>query len=135
MADDIDLLVEYDNSDKEAWAYSLELTKIFVTSGVTKIRRIGNSFPGEIVFGVHMSASPEMNVSFIAEAFKKGKIIVQVNRGHDLSTHLLRNVVPPNLYIFVGQKPLTAFEEWVTFNAAPRLDALPQSCERLSCTL
>jgi len=117
MAADLDLLVEYDNSDKESWAYSLEITKVFVTAGVTKIRRIGNSFPGEIVFGIHMWASPGVNVAFIASEFGKAHVIAQVNKGKDLSTHLSRSEVPPNLYVFVGPKPLPAFEDWVKFNA------------------
>lgn len=126
MADDIDVLVEYDTSDKESWAYSLEITKVFVAAGVTKIRRTGNSFIGEIIFGIHMSASAPINLAFISNSFAKSQISVQITKTMDLSTHLPRNEVAPNLYVFVGPKPLPAFEEWVEFNAAQSRGVDPQ---------
>ncbi|HZK91060.1 MAG TPA: hypothetical protein VFC56_13020 [Stellaceae bacterium] len=118
MADDINLLVEYDTADKESWAYSLEITKIFVTAGIKNIQRRGNTFVGDIIFGVHMGSSfPHMNVSFIAGVFKKAQILVQVNKGTPIGGSLPLNGIVPNLYVFVGPKPLPAFEEWMTFNA------------------
>jgi hypothetical protein len=116
MADEIDLLVEYERADPESWAYSLELTKVFVAGGVKKIRRVGNSYVPDLVFGIHMAASSLINFSFIAGEFSKAKISAQIDK-MDLSTHLSRAEAPPNLYVFVGPKPLPAFEEWVEFNA------------------
>src|SRR5665213_518310 len=94
----LDVLIEFQASDAEAFLYGFELMNVFKSSGVEKIRFTGNGFISGMVFGLWLFTSPEFDVSDIREAFRDAGIpLSAANR--DLSTHLSRNEVAPNLYI------------------------------------
>jgi hypothetical protein len=119
---DIDLLIEYQYSDAEAWSYSAQLATIFGKSGVAAIRHGANMHFGQIVFGVRMAGGPEVKVAEITAGFAKAGIAVHTFE-MDLSTHLPRNEKPPNLYVFVGPKPppkLAAWDSSATTNSKVR---------------
>lgn len=113
---EVDLLVEYERGDAEAWSYGREIIAIFEAAGVTKIREIPNSYLNGPIFGAHMAAAPGINAAFISDAFNKEHLSIPVFQ-KDLSTHLSRNEVAPNLYIFVAPKPPPLL--WVAPDADP----------------
>jgi len=41
LTHDVDLLVGYEGTDSESWSYSFEISKIFVTAGISNFRRTG----------------------------------------------------------------------------------------------
>jgi hypothetical protein len=119
MAGDIDLLIEYEMSNGEAFTYAREIAGIFVSAGVSKIRHSPNSYIGTGFFGVSISATfPPINLSFVTNVFSKAGVKAWSSQ-RDLSKHLLRNVRAPNLYIFVAPKPPPEFMESSDGAAAP----------------
>jgi hypothetical protein len=116
MASEIDLLVEYERSDSEAFSYGREIIAIFEAAGVTKIRAIPNSYLVDPVFGVHIAGAPPINTGLIADTFNTAHVPVSVFQ-MDLSKHLSRDDVPPNLYIFVAPKPPPSL--WPASDADP----------------
>lgn len=103
LAPTIDLLVEFERGDTEAWSYGQELVDIFQAAGVQKIRFGPNSLI-DVAFGAGLAAAPGTDGEFIAIAFSKSHVPITLFR-KDLATHLPRNVPAPNLYIFVAPKP------------------------------
>jgi len=106
LASSLDLLVEYQSGDPEAYFLWVQIVKAFQRSGVEKVRGVSNSFVGGFTpFGLLMAVAPEVNGDSIhkalAEAIGEPPVVAEI----DLSTHLPRNEVPPNLYIFIGPKP------------------------------
>jgi hypothetical protein len=98
----IDLLIEHQYGDTEAFVYARDLAATFWN--VAKVRSIPNSFVGMTAFGLFVAASPSMDIEVIAQALTDAGIAF--SRMHnDLSTHLPRNEPVPNLYIFVAPKP------------------------------
>lgn len=115
-ADSLDVLVEYQVGDTEAFSYGRGIIKTFIDAGVTKIREASNSYMVNSVFGVHLAGSEEINSPFIANVFNKAGVPV-ISFKIDLSTHLPRNEVAPNLYFFVAPKPPPPL--WNASNADP----------------
>jgi hypothetical protein len=116
MADSLDVLIEYQIGDAEAFSYGREIREAFIDAGTTKIREGSNSYLVTIVFGVHLSSSEEINASFIVSVLNKAGVQVTLYK-YNLSTHLPRNEVVPNLYIFVAPKPPPPL--WRVSNADP----------------
>jgi hypothetical protein len=104
-SDNIDLLVEWQNGDAEAFMYSRELIRAFVHTGVTKIRWLANSHVQATWFGLNWAASDErIDLELLRELLPP---IQAARLPIDLSRHLGRTNPPsaPNLYVFVGPKP------------------------------
>ena len=102
-APSIDVLIEYERGDPEAYSYASEVARIFVDSGCEKIRYGPNSFLGT-VFGMVLATSPETEEDVGAAIFSAaGMSLTESNM--DLSKHLPSNLTAPNLYIFVAPKP------------------------------
>jgi hypothetical protein len=103
-ATNIDLLVEFHNGDPEAYGYACEFIAAFAKAGVKKIRHCGNSIVGIPAFGVFIEASDLAVLAPIGAAFVTAGVALR--RGPtDLATHLPRNVVAPNMYVFVAPRP------------------------------
>jgi len=102
----IDLLVEYQAGDPEAYTYAFEFMAAFSNGGVTRIRHCANSFIAAPVFGVWIAATDATLVEPIVTAFSGVGVSLQPFQ-KDLTTHLPSHMPPPNLYIFVGPKPPT----------------------------
>lgn len=104
MAPSLDVLIEFEAGDTEAFGFAREIAKFFSSCGIEKIRGGANSYPNLPVFGLFIAVAPEVDAAVIIEALVKAGMHPQVlNR--DLSTHLPRGVPAPNLYIFVAPKP------------------------------
>ncbi len=98
----IDLLIEYQSGDTEAFVYARDITTIFL--GIAAVRSIPNSYPGMPTFGLFVAASSSVDIEVVAKAFTDADI--DFSRMHiDLSTHLPRGAPAPNLYVFVAPKP------------------------------
>lgn len=102
-AAEIDLLVECEYGDPEAFTYAREIAWLFQMAGVTKIRAGANSIMAVGSFGVRVASAPEMDVSAIIDAFSASGINLIMDN-NDLSTHLPSNEIAPNLYFFVGPR-------------------------------
>jgi hypothetical protein len=98
----IDVLIEFQNSDAEAYSYALEIEKLFVDCGIKKIRCFQNGYYSPI-FGLHMASAPALNASAIAQAFLDEGISLTISN-RNLSAHLPNTLVAPNLYFFVAPK-------------------------------
>jgi hypothetical protein len=101
----LDVLIEFERGDPEAFSYAHEIAKIFSASGVEaeKIRGAATSYLLGIAFGLHMVAAPEIDASVIVDAFTKADIPLTIAI-KDLSTHLSQDRVAPNLYIFIARR-------------------------------
>jgi hypothetical protein len=98
----IDLLIEHQYGDVEAFIYARDLSVMFLEIAVVRI--IPNALIGMNAFGLFIAASPTLDIELIAKALSDAGI--EFGRMQkDLSTHLPRNVPAPNLYIFVAPKP------------------------------
>lgn len=98
----LDLLIEYQRDDTEAFVYARDLAAAFWD--VAKVRVSPNSFLEVTPFGLFVTASSSISMEDISRAFTDAR--VEFSKMHrDLSTHLPRGVPAPNLYIFVGLKP------------------------------
>jgi hypothetical protein len=104
VAASLDLLIEFQNSDPEAFTFAREIANIFVASGVGKIRMTGNAYLSGTVFGLHMAAAPEIDATSISNVFSSAGIELPMFE-KDLTSHLSRHEVAPSLYIFVASKP------------------------------
>lgn len=107
-ASSVDVLIEYERGDPEAYSYASELARIFVDSGCEKIRYGPNSFLGT-VFGLVLATSPETEENVNAAIFSAAGISSTASN-MDLSKHLPSNLTAPNLYIFVAPKPPPAMK-------------------------
>ena len=99
----LDLLIEFQASDPEAFVYANDFIDLFRGAGVERIRFTGNSHLSGMVFGLWLSASDKAVATSIVDAFTAAGMPLSVGE-IDLSKHLPRNEVAPNLYIFVGPK-------------------------------
>lgn len=104
QASQIDLLVEFQSSDSEAFVFAQGFCAAFRRAGVTKIRSFGNAFLSGIVFGVHVAAGGTIDITRLVQVFSASETPLHVG-SMDLETHLPRGATPPNLYIFVAPKP------------------------------
>jgi hypothetical protein len=100
---DVDVVVEYQNGDPEAFSYGNTFIDVFAVSGITKIRA-GTNMMLETAFGLQVTVSPEIGFMRIEEIFDKAGV-PDVIRNGDLSNHFSRNIPAPNLLIFVAPKP------------------------------
>jgi len=123
----LDVLIEHERGDSEAYSYARELAKVFSDSGVkpNNIRGTPNSYFG-VVWGLLGKASKPVDASFIKETFANAGIAVWMI-SEDLSAHLPRNERPPNLYIFVAPKPPPEYASFASVNSANANDITPQS--------
>ena len=98
----MDLLIEFQNGDTEAYIYARDLVTTFW--GVAKIRSGPNSYPMYPMFGIFVETTSPAHMEAISNGFVEAGI--QFSRLHkDLSTHFPRDALAPNAYIFVGLKP------------------------------
>jgi hypothetical protein len=102
LAGTLNLLIEYQYGDTEAFVYARDLSVTF--RGIATIRLGPNSFLDTSAFGLFVAASPAVDIELIAQSFI-GAGIEFGRLDTDLSTHLPGNVPAPNLYIFVAPKP------------------------------
>jgi hypothetical protein len=99
-----DLLIEFQANDPEAYLFAREIANIFVAAGVGKIRLSGDSYLSGDVFGIRIATAPGTDSTVVSSAFAYAGIPLTLFE-IDLSTHLSRAQVAPNLYIFVAPKP------------------------------
>jgi hypothetical protein len=104
-ASSLNVLIEFQSGDPEAYTYGVDFIHVFQDSGVEKIRFCGNAYISGMVFGLWLSTAPEIDGSSIADSFTNAGVPMKIGNV-DLSKHLPRNEVPPNLYIFVAPKLL-----------------------------
>jgi hypothetical protein len=98
----IDLLIEYQSGDVEAFVYARDINVTFI--GIANIRSVPNSYPLTPAFGLLVAASPPVDIEVIAKAFTD--VDIEFNRIHlDLSMHRPQDKLATNLYIFVAPKP------------------------------
>ena len=69
----LDILIEFQMGDPEAFSYGREIAKIFVDAGVDpkKIRGKTNVYLETPVFGLHMAAAPEVDGAALARGTRK----------------------------------------------------------------
>src|ERR1700733_11368466 len=103
-----DLIIEWQMGDPEAFSYMQQIADIFASAGVKSVRGFQNAWPSGPVFGLFVTGSKEINLSFVTDAFAEVSIYL-LSANVNLSTHRPRNEVPPNLYIFVAPKPPPPF--------------------------
>ena len=104
FAEQIDLLIEFQRDDPEAYLFSREIVNIFWRAGVRHMRSSANSYLEGAVFDTWICAAPSLDIKSIVEAFTAVGIDVRQSSTKDLSTHLPRNETAPTVYIFVGPK-------------------------------
>jgi len=109
MTSALDVLIEWERGDAEAFSYSCEIVRIFIDAGVGKTRGIANSWLGLPLFGLHAAGSATIDFPSIASAFAKAKMPL-APRAMDLSTYRPINEPAPNLYIYVAPKLPPQFE-------------------------
>jgi hypothetical protein len=100
-ASSIDLLIEYQTSNPEAYLYACDIVNVFQNAGVEKIRIISNSYLLHPMFGLYISAAPDFDASIIKEAFDKSNIPL-IDVITDLAKHVFGKSSIPNLYFFVA---------------------------------
>jgi hypothetical protein len=99
----LDVIIEYERGDAEAFSYLQEIANVFADAGVAEIRYDANSFLGPGYFGLYAAAAPEIDATTIINAFAKAGMPLTIQT-MDLSKHLSQNLRAPNLYIFVAPK-------------------------------
>lgn len=99
----LDITVEYQNGDPEAFFFSNRLLETFAIAGITKLRTTANMMMGG-AFGVLVTVCPEIGFPAVQQAFDEAQISAIVRNG-DLSLHFSRDVPAPNIFIFVASKP------------------------------
>lgn len=118
ISDTIDLLIDFQRDDHEAYTYAVELWGAFNTAGVSKIRVLANSYLSGTVFGTWVSAELPIVV---------GPQIVSILNGtappvgwylSDSSKQITRGQ-PSNLYIFVGPRVAPSEQAIVTASTQP----------------
>ncbi|MGH6843532.1 MAG: hypothetical protein ACRECU_02170 [Methylocella sp.] len=102
IAQSLDVLIEHERGDPEAFSYARDFASMINSAGVTKIRFGANSYLHP-VFGLRTALAPETDMA-ILEVFGRVGILL-VYDPMDLSRHLTRNETAPNWYIFVAPKP------------------------------
>lgn len=107
----LDVLIENQSGDAEAYSYAFDLHLIFKDAGVEKVRGSQNSWLGWQRFGLHAAASAGTNLSVIAEAFAKAGMPLTFSTT-DPSTGLPGSRPIPELYIFVAPKLPIHFESF-----------------------
>lgn len=98
----VDLYIEYQSQDPEAYMYAWHIAEAFQKVGVANVRRpVGNSFPFQPMFGVHCASDePDVQWGMLSAfpskmaAFSPGPIALFRQTGNP----------PANTYIFVGPK-------------------------------
>jgi hypothetical protein len=108
IAESLDLIIEWQIGDPEAFTYMQQIADVFASAGVKSIRGFQNSWLDRPVFGLFVTGSKEINLSFVTDAFAEVSIYL-LSANVNLSTHRPRNEAPPNLYIFVAPKPPLPF--------------------------
>jgi hypothetical protein len=103
IASSINVLIEYEQSDPEAYRYALDFIGIFSAIRTNEVRHVQNSFPLTTSFGVYMANTPELDALPILNAFVKAKIPFDLISFDNTSFGARRS--PTNLYIFVAPKP------------------------------
>jgi hypothetical protein len=105
----LDVLVEYERGDTEAYTCATDMLYAFRAGGV-KLIRLGPNSMLDTTFGIFMTGGAiaetgeDVDVRLIAQAFHEGGLSVGISEW-DISSRPTRNGVPPNLYVFVGPKP------------------------------
>jgi hypothetical protein len=105
----IDLMVEYERGDSEAFSYAREIAWLFESAGVTKFRADANSYLTPGTFGLRIAGSPPVNLDLITEILSTAGLTGFIDQ-IDLSQHLPRNLIAPNLYFFVAPRPPPYFD-------------------------
>lgn len=70
----LDILIEWERGDPEAYLYAREISKIFVDAAIEKVRGTPNSWLGLPLFGLHAASSATIDFPSIAGAFAKARI-------------------------------------------------------------
>jgi hypothetical protein len=104
-AAEIDLLIEFQRDDSDAYIYAHEWGQAFRAAGVTKARIGANSFLFGAAFGLRVTDAVGLDHKLLAHALVDpiSPMVGFVNT--DLTKHLPSDQTAPNLYIFVGPKP------------------------------
>jgi len=102
----LNILIEYEVGDSEAFVYARDLATTFHEIGI--IRSCQNHW-NMTAFGLFIAISPTLDRELVRDGLSKAGIefaFMEI----DLSTHLPRNEIAPNLYMFVASKPLPPME-------------------------
>jgi hypothetical protein len=110
-----DVLIHFQSSDPEAFAYGSDIVEAFNEAGVAKIEFGADSLIFGALFGVWVSAEDKSVAILVAQALKLFDASVGV-RDIDRSTFRPADKGGPDLYIFVGPKS-TGEPTIVTVNA------------------
>ena len=102
-ASSIDVLVQHENNDPEAYSYSRDIALALINAGVESVRFGANSFLGQSVFGLVTDLPPDGDASLLDIFAANGMPMTLIGRA--VSTILPKNERAPNWYIFVGPKP------------------------------
>jgi hypothetical protein len=78
MAFPLDVHIESERGDAEAFSYALGLSNIFKDAGIEEVSGQPNSWLGWQKIGLYVAASPGFNLSLIIEAFGEAKIRMNI---------------------------------------------------------
>jgi hypothetical protein len=124
MTSDLNVRIEWERSDPEAFSYAFDLHKIFTDAGVEKVSGDGNSWTGWQKFGLYVAASPGFDLSAIRAAFERANIFLAPGA---MPFGLPTVASPAGLYIFVAPKLPVHFETSAMAGDADRSDASASS--------
>lgn len=103
IAPSLDVLIEYQMNDPEAYTYAQEIIKAFQEAGVTNIRSNSNAFLGTPVFGLYLFADRPLEFDSFDKIFSTAGIdIAIIGVAPDA---VVRSDPKPNVYTFVAPKP------------------------------
>jgi hypothetical protein len=102
-APSLDVLIQHELSDPEAFSYAREIALMLMDAGVEKVRFGSNSFLSSAVFGLITNLENDGDAS-VLDIFARAGIPLRLG-SEDTSKILPRNERAPNWYIFVAPKP------------------------------
>lgn len=125
MTPDLNVHIESERGDPEAFSYAFDLHKIFKEAGVKEVSGTANSWTGWQKFGLWVAAFPGINLPLIMEAFDKAGIHMNAGKlPFGLPT------AAQGLYIFVAPKLPLHFDEYAKPEDADTSATTPASAAR-----
>jgi hypothetical protein len=108
IAPSLDVFIEFQNGDPEAFSYANALAKVFMDAGTPQPHGGTNMhLSPSVVFGVLVTVFAGISLETISKAFTDGGIAFTIRPGNPVS--LPKKHPRPNVEIFVGAKPPPEF--------------------------